>query len=192
MCFDLKKERYISQILLKLWFIGNRTSCHPIQSVMILMIKRIGLPLHGHPILLITHMITDRIGLHSVLLPLLIVMLSKPNSQMLCPKSKISCRQELCPENFPNMFLWRSLLTLNVWEVTMVWGYFTHFHERALCYTDVHVYHGTRDSDRMYFLWKWIVTTEKHQANIYGKLMILISKPLSWYWFHFLSFLHIW
>ena len=29
-------------------------------------------PLRGRPILLITHMITDRIGLHSVLLPLLI------------------------------------------------------------------------------------------------------------------------
>ena len=37
------------------------------------MIKQIGLPLRGRPILLITRMITDRIGLHSVLLPLLIV-----------------------------------------------------------------------------------------------------------------------
>ena len=36
------------------------------------MIKQIGLPLRGRPILLITPMITDRIGLHSVLLPLLI------------------------------------------------------------------------------------------------------------------------
>ena len=35
------------------------------------MIKHIGLPLRGRPILLITRMITDRIGLHSVLLPLL-------------------------------------------------------------------------------------------------------------------------
>ena len=35
-----------------------------------LMIKQIGLPLRGHPILLITRMIKDRIGLHSVLLPL--------------------------------------------------------------------------------------------------------------------------
>ena len=52
--------------------IGNRTSCCPIQSVIILVIKQIGLPLRGHPILLITCMITDRIGLHSVLLPLLI------------------------------------------------------------------------------------------------------------------------
>ena len=37
------------------------------------MIKQIGLPLRGRPILLITHMITDQIGLHSVLLPLLIL-----------------------------------------------------------------------------------------------------------------------
>ena len=34
------------------------------------MIKQIGLPPRGRPILLITRMITDRIGLHSVLLPL--------------------------------------------------------------------------------------------------------------------------
>ena len=25
----------------------------------------------------------------------------------------------------------------------MVWGYFTHFHESALCYNDVHVCHAT-------------------------------------------------
>ena len=68
--FWLKKEPNISQILLKLWLIGNRTSCHPIRSVIILVIKQIGLPLRGRPILLITRMITDRIGLHSVLLPL--------------------------------------------------------------------------------------------------------------------------
>ena len=61
----------MSQILLKLWLIGNRTLCRPIRSVIILVIKQIGLPLRGRPILLITHMITDRIGLHSVLLPLL-------------------------------------------------------------------------------------------------------------------------
>ena len=36
------------------------------------MIKQIRLPLRGRPILLITRMITDQIGLHSVLLPLLI------------------------------------------------------------------------------------------------------------------------
>ena len=38
-----------------------------------------GLPLRGRPILLITLMITDRIGLHSVLLPLLIIILSQKN-----------------------------------------------------------------------------------------------------------------
>ena len=35
------------------------------------LIKQIGLPLRGGPILLITRIIKDRIGLHSVLLPLL-------------------------------------------------------------------------------------------------------------------------
>ena len=44
-CFDLKKEPSISQILLKVWLIGNRTSCRPIRSVIILVIKLIGLPL---------------------------------------------------------------------------------------------------------------------------------------------------
>ena len=43
------------------------TYCRPIRSVIILVIKQI-----GHLRLLITRMITDRIGLHSVLLPLLI------------------------------------------------------------------------------------------------------------------------
>jgi len=40
------------------------------------MIKQIGLLLRGRPILLITRMITDRIGLHSVLLPLQITLVS--------------------------------------------------------------------------------------------------------------------
>ena len=42
----------------------------PIRSVIILVIKQIGLTLRSRPILLIIRMITDRIGLHSVLLPL--------------------------------------------------------------------------------------------------------------------------
>ena len=42
---------------------GNKTEWGPIQSVIMLVIKQI----------LITRMITDRIGLHSVLLPLLIM-----------------------------------------------------------------------------------------------------------------------
>ena len=44
-------------------------------SVIILVIKENGLPLRGRPILLITRMIRDRIGLHSVLLPLLIIII---------------------------------------------------------------------------------------------------------------------
>ena len=43
-----------------------------VRSVIILVIKQIGLPLRGRPILLITRASTNRIGLHSVLLPLLI------------------------------------------------------------------------------------------------------------------------
>ena len=35
--------------------------------------QQIGLPLRGRPILLITRLITDRIGLHSVLLPIFIL-----------------------------------------------------------------------------------------------------------------------
>ena len=73
--FDSKKEPYLSQILLKLWKISNRTSCCPISSVIILVIKQIGLPLCGHPILLSTRMTTDWTGLHSVLLPLLIIII---------------------------------------------------------------------------------------------------------------------
>ena len=52
--------------------IGSRTSCRPIRSVIILVIKQSRIPLRGRPILFTTRMITDRIGLHSVLLPLLI------------------------------------------------------------------------------------------------------------------------
>ena len=44
-------------------------------SVIILVIKQNGLALRGRPILLITRMIRDRIGLHSVLLTLLIIII---------------------------------------------------------------------------------------------------------------------
>ena len=40
--------------MLRFRLIGNRTSCRPIRSVIILVIKQIGLPLRGRPILLIT------------------------------------------------------------------------------------------------------------------------------------------
>ena len=55
----------------KLWLTGNKTLCRPVRSVIVLVIKQIRLP-----ILLITRMITDRIGLPSVLLPLLILLSS--------------------------------------------------------------------------------------------------------------------
>ena len=42
LCYDLKKEPYISQILLKLSLSGNRSSCRLIRSVIILVIKQIG------------------------------------------------------------------------------------------------------------------------------------------------------
>ena len=52
------------------------------------MIKRIALPLRGRLILFITRMITDQIGLHSVLLPLQIFVLkakanNKPKGAMM-------------------------------------------------------------------------------------------------------------
>ena len=59
---------------------GNRTEWSPIQSVIILVIEQIGLLLRGRPICLITSMITDRIGLLSVLLPLLAVHVLYSNS----------------------------------------------------------------------------------------------------------------
>ena len=48
-------------------------SLHAIVLVIILVIKQTGLPLRVRPIFYITRMITDWIGLHSVLLPSLIV-----------------------------------------------------------------------------------------------------------------------
>ena len=47
---------------------GNRIEWSPIRSVIIRVINKIGRPRSGSPICLITSMITDRIGLHSVLL----------------------------------------------------------------------------------------------------------------------------
>ena len=56
---------------------GNRTEWSPIRSVIIQVINKIGQPRSGSPICLITSMITDRIGGHEVLLPLLIITLTK-------------------------------------------------------------------------------------------------------------------
>ena len=70
--YGMRDFREKGKILLKLWLIGKRTSSRPIRFVIKRVIKQIGLPLRGRPILLITRMITNRIGPHSVLLPLLI------------------------------------------------------------------------------------------------------------------------
>ena len=58
---------------------GNRTSCRTIRSVIIVVITQIGLT----RILFITRMITDRIGLHSVLLSLLYSM-EPPGQSLQC------------------------------------------------------------------------------------------------------------
>ena len=58
---------------------GNRTSCRTIRSVIIVVITQIGLP----RILLITRITIDRIGLHSVLLPLLYSM-EPPGQSLQC------------------------------------------------------------------------------------------------------------
>ena len=64
--------------LLQLWLIllikQNIMSSNSIWSIIILVTKQIGLLLPNPLILLITWMITGRIGLHSVLLPLLITL----------------------------------------------------------------------------------------------------------------------
>ena len=45
----------------------DKTSCRPVRSVIILVNKQIELALRLRPILLITRVITDQIGFHSVL-----------------------------------------------------------------------------------------------------------------------------
>ena len=54
-----KKLKYHKLFLLSLWLIGGRILCRPVQSVVALVIKQIRLH---------TRMVTDQIGLHSVLL----------------------------------------------------------------------------------------------------------------------------
>ena len=61
----------------KLWLIGNKTEWSPIRSAIILVIKQIGLPLHGRPILLNTRMITDRIGLTYLFIYLFIYLFNR-------------------------------------------------------------------------------------------------------------------
>ena len=57
-----------------LWLIGSTPLCRPIVCNHTRN-KQIGLQLRGRPILLIKRMITDRIGLHSALVPLQIMLL---------------------------------------------------------------------------------------------------------------------
>ena len=58
----LLRETFVL-LFVQLWLIGNRLS----NSVSNHTCEQIGLPLRGHLILLIAHMITEQIGLHSVL-----------------------------------------------------------------------------------------------------------------------------
>ena len=55
--FGFKKAQNITNFVIRLLLIGIGTSCHPIRSVIILVVKQIGLPLRGRPILFITRMI---------------------------------------------------------------------------------------------------------------------------------------
>ena len=62
-CAEVRKIIIISN--------GNRTEWSPIRSVIIRVINKIGRPRSGSPICLITSMITNRIGRHEVLLPII-------------------------------------------------------------------------------------------------------------------------
>ena len=55
--FGFKKAQNITNFVIRLLLIGRGTSCCPIRSVIMLVIKQIGLPLRGRPILFITRMI---------------------------------------------------------------------------------------------------------------------------------------
>ena len=95
---------------LKLRLIGNRTSCRPIRSVIILVIKQIGLPLRGRPVLLITRInyrpnrTPLRAFLHGVGDPGLVGLVSF----VLCPPERWSptpCKQRLSPFTITNRLL---------------------------------------------------------------------------------------
>ena len=83
--------KFSNRIGSQLPLIGQYASCLSNWTVraITLVIKQIGLLLRGRPILLITCMITDRIGLHSVLLPLLIVPFDQYNGPILYFKKYI-------------------------------------------------------------------------------------------------------
>ena len=65
--FSLLAKKLSEFLKIKSFKYHDKTSCRPVRSVIILVNKQIELALLGRPILLITRVITDQIGFHSVL-----------------------------------------------------------------------------------------------------------------------------
>ena len=65
--FSLLAKKLSEFLKIKSFKYHDKTSCRPVGSVIILVNKQIELALLGRPILLITRVITDQIGFHSVL-----------------------------------------------------------------------------------------------------------------------------
>ena len=65
--FSLLAKKLSEFLKIKSFKYHDKTSCRPVRSVIILVNKQIELALRGRPILLITRVITDQIGFHSVL-----------------------------------------------------------------------------------------------------------------------------
>ena len=65
--FSLLAKKLSEFLKIKSFKYHDKTSCRPVRSVIILVNKQIELALRGRPILLITSVITDQIGFHSVL-----------------------------------------------------------------------------------------------------------------------------
>ena len=65
--FSLLAKKLSEFLKIKSFKYHDKTSCRPVRSVIILVNKQIELALRGRPILLITRVIADQIGFHSVL-----------------------------------------------------------------------------------------------------------------------------
>ena len=65
--FSLLAKKLSEFLKIKSFKYHDKTSCRPVRSVIILVNEQIELALRGRPILLITRVITDQIGFHSVL-----------------------------------------------------------------------------------------------------------------------------
>ena len=65
--FSLLAKKLSEFLKIKSFKYHDKTSCRPVRSVIILVNKQIELALLGRPIWLITRVITDQIGFHSVL-----------------------------------------------------------------------------------------------------------------------------